>query len=102
MYLLLISCARAKDLTGFSTFDTSKNPLVHKGGTYTVYGILTSIKLLIGLCHEALHHRFIACTNTARMLLVLLAGAGRDLETSPVHCPGRRRCSVGIARDTRI
>src|SRR6266480_4312472 len=32
MYLLLISCARAKDLTGFSTFDTSKNPRVHKGG----------------------------------------------------------------------
>src|SRR5436305_10835967 len=77
MYLLLISCARAKDLTGFSTFDTSKNPRVHKGVTYTVYGILTSIKLLIGLCLQSLHHRFIACTKTARMLLVLLAGAVR-------------------------
>ena len=30
-----------------------------------------------------------ACTKTDRMLLVLLARAGRDLETSPDHCPAR-------------
>ena len=117
---------------------------LHKGVTYTVHGILTFIKRLTGLCHEALHHCFVAwtkpsttalilgtltdlvrskselmaenallrkpliilrrqvkrpaCTNMDRMLLVVLARAGRDLETSPVHCPARDGSRVGIVR----
>jgi len=35
-----------------------------------------------------------ACTKTERMLLVLLASAGRDLETSLVHCPARVAAAV--------
>src|SRR5205085_1524362 len=33
---------------------------LHKGGTYTVHGILTFIKQLAGLCLRSLHHRFVA------------------------------------------
>jgi hypothetical protein len=30
---------------------------LHKGVMYTVHGILTFIKRLTGVCHEALHQR---------------------------------------------
>jgi hypothetical protein len=36
---------------------------LHKGVTYTVRRILSFIKRLAGLCHEALHHRFVDWTK---------------------------------------
>ncbi len=36
-----------------------------------------------------------ACPKTDRMFPVLLAKGGSNLETSNVHCQGRRRFSVG-------
>jgi hypothetical protein len=100
-----------------------------------VFGILTCIRRLTGLCLQSLHHRFVvwakpgptslmlgtltdlvrskhelvaenallrqqliilhrqvkrpACTKTDRMLLVLLARAGRDLEASAFYRSAR-------------
>jgi len=53
---------------------------LHKGVTYTVHGILTFFKQLIGLCFQSLHHRFVVWTtpNTTSLLLGTLTDQARS------------------------
>ena len=53
---------------------------LHKGVTYTVHGILTFFKQLIGLCFQSLHHRFVVWTtpNTTSLLLGTLTDLARS------------------------
>ena len=53
---------------------------LHKGVTYTMYKILTSIKRLTDFCLQSLHHRFVAWTKPDTTSLIL--GTLTDLARS--------------------
>jgi hypothetical protein len=53
---------------------------LHKGVTYTVFGILTCIKRLTSLCLQSLHQRFVVWTKPGAVSLLL--GTLTDLTRS--------------------